>query len=100
LRRFLVPLEANAENVLILNDAFIQKYKNKATIDADYVVDKAHKKPNPAAKDADIHVAGRAPKEIGLATVAEMMNAAEHARRLAGPRKQEEARGPQLESAL
>ncbi len=73
----LVPLEAAAENVLILNNAFIEKYKNKATIDADFIIDKAHKRPNPAKKDADIHVAGRAPKEIGLAVVAEMMNAAE-----------------------
>ena len=53
----LLPLVAAAENVLILDNAFIQKYKNKATIDADYIIDKAHKKPNLASKDADIHVA-------------------------------------------
>jgi hypothetical protein len=75
---FLLPLGVAAENVLILNNAFIQKYKNRATIDADYIIDKAHPKPNVPKKDADIHVAGRAPKDIGLATVAEMMNAAEH----------------------
>ncbi len=74
----LLPLTTAAENVLILNNAFIQKYKNRATIDADYIIDKAHKDPNPAKKDADIHVAGRAPNEIGLAVVAEMMNAREH----------------------
>jgi hypothetical protein len=67
---------AAAENVLILNGDFVQKYKNRATIEANYVIDKAHKKPNPPSKDADIHVAGRSP-EIGLATVAEVMNAAE-----------------------
>src|SRR6266487_1580716 len=74
----LLPLTTAAENVLFLNNAFIQKYKNRATLDADYIIDKAHKDPNPAKKDADIHVAGRAPKEIGLAVVAEMMNAREH----------------------
>jgi len=58
-----------------LKQEFIEKYKNRITIDADgYVVDKAHKQPNPGAKDGDLHVAGRAP-EIGLATVAEIMNA-------------------------
>ena len=71
------PLKVAAENVLILNNAFIQKYKNRATIDADYIIDKAHKQPNAASKDGDIHVAGRSPKDVGLATVAEMMNARE-----------------------
>ena len=71
-------ISANSENVLTLKDAFIQKYKNRATIEADYIIDKAHKKPNAPSKDADIHVAGRSPSAIGLATVAEMMNAAEH----------------------
>lgn len=51
--------------------------KNRATIEANYIIDKAHKHPNPAEKDADMHVAGRAPTEIGLATVAEIMNAAD-----------------------
>ena len=73
---FLATGIAAAENVIVLKDAFIQKYKNRATIDAQYVIDKAHKRPNAANKDGDIHVAGRAP-EIGLATVAEVMNAAE-----------------------
>lgn len=74
----LAPLDVAAENVLVLNNTFIQKYKNRATIDADYIIDKAHKQPNPASKDGDIHVAGRSPKDVGLATVAEMMNASEH----------------------
>jgi hypothetical protein len=37
-------------------------------------VDKAHKQLNPASKDGDLHVAGRAP-ETGLPAVAELMNA-------------------------
>ena len=36
----------------------------------------AHAKPNSGAKDGDMHAAGRAPKEIGLPMVAEVMNAA------------------------
>jgi hypothetical protein len=68
---------SGAENVLILNGDFIQKYKNRATIEASYLIDKAHHKPNSPSKDAGIPIAGRAPEEIGLATVAEVMNAAE-----------------------
>jgi hypothetical protein len=55
---FLVP-SAAAETVLILKNEFIQKYyKNRATIEVYYLIDKAHKKLNPASRDADIHVAG------------------------------------------
>src|SRR6266849_1820767 len=67
---------AAAETVLTLNTSFVEKYKNRLTIDADYVVDKAHPRPNPPSKDGDMHVAGRAP-QIGLAAVAEIQNAAE-----------------------
>jgi hypothetical protein len=63
-----------ADNILELNKSFIEKYKNKLTISVHYTVDAAHKRPNPASKDGDMHVAGRAP-EIGLATVAEIQNA-------------------------
>ena len=63
-----------ADSILELNQSFIEKYKNKLTISVHYTVDAAHKRPNPAAKDGDLHVAGRAP-EIGLATVAEIQNA-------------------------
>src|SRR5262245_34530634 len=57
--------------------AFIEKYKNRATIDASFVVDHAHPHPNPPQKDGDMHVAGRAQKEVGLPMVAEVMNAAQ-----------------------
>jgi len=70
----LLTQSAYAEEILELNRSFIEKYKNKLTISVNYTVDAAHKKPNPPAKDGDMHVAGRAP-EIGLATVAEIQNA-------------------------
>jgi hypothetical protein len=59
-----------------LKKAFVAKYKDRATIDATFLVDHAHKKPNAPAKDGDMHVAGRAPKEVGLPMVAEIINAA------------------------
>src|SRR5215831_8856187 len=61
---------ATAEEILELNRTFIEQHKNKLTINVMYFVDAAHKKPNPPAKDGDLHAAGRA-TEIGLATVAE-----------------------------
>ncbi len=67
---------ANAQITIRLRNAFIEQIKNRTTIDATFTVDKAHKQPNPPSKDADIHVAGRAP-EIQLPIVAEMMNAIE-----------------------
>jgi hypothetical protein len=66
-------LFANIE--ITLKDDFINRYKNRATIDASFVVDKAHKHPNRGAADGDLHVAGRA-DQVGLPIVAEIMNAA------------------------
>lgn len=64
-----------AEPITIsLKNSFIKANKDRATIDATYTVDKAHAKANSPSKDGDLHVAGRAP-EIGLAAVAEIMNA-------------------------
>ena len=65
-----------AGGTLVLKKAFVEKYRNRATIDANFFVDHAHKKPNAPAKDGDMHVAGRAPKEVGLPMVAEVINAA------------------------
>src|ERR1700732_4857845 len=64
---------ANIE--ITLKNEFIEKFKYATTISVSFVVDKAHKHPNPPPKDADLHVAGRA-DEVGLAIVAEIMNAA------------------------
>ena len=70
----LLSQAALAEEVLELNRSFIEQYKNRLTIRVTYFVDAAHKQPNPASKDGDMHVAGRSP-QIGLATVAEIQNA-------------------------
>jgi hypothetical protein len=71
----LLAVAAQAEIQITLQGSFVEKYKNRATIDAVFTVDKAHARPNPPASDGDLHAAGRAP-EIGLAAVAEVMNAA------------------------
>jgi hypothetical protein len=65
---------ANATIEITLKNSFIEQYKDRATIAAQFTIDMAHKKPNPPSKDGDLHIAGRAP-EIKLATVAEIMNA-------------------------
>ena len=61
---------------LVLKRAFIEKYKNRATIDGTFVVDHAHKHPNAAADDGDLHAAGRS-DAVGLPMVSEVMNAAQ-----------------------
>lgn len=68
-------LQAAAEISITLNNTFITKYKNRATIDTQFVVDHSKGKPNPASKDGDMHVAGRDARNIGMAAVAEIMNA-------------------------
>ena len=70
----LIPVVAQAQIEITLKNSFIEKFKDRATVDATFTVDKAHKRPNPGSKDGDLHIAGRAP-EIGLAIVAEIMNA-------------------------
>ena len=70
----LLPLAAYADIEITLKNSFIEKFKNRVTIDANFTVDTAHKRPNPPNKDGDLHAAGRAP-EIGLPAVAEVMNA-------------------------
>jgi hypothetical protein len=67
---------AAADTVLTLNADFIEAFKSRVTIDATYIVDKAHKHPNPPEKDGDLHAAGRS-EQIGLPTVAEIENAAD-----------------------
>jgi hypothetical protein len=70
----LLPALAAAQIEITLKNSFIERFKNRTTIDASFTVDKAHQRPNTPKKDGDLHVAGRAP-EIGLAVVAEIMNA-------------------------
>jgi hypothetical protein len=59
---------------IVLKNDFIDRYKDRATIDTTYTVDKAHKTINAPAQDGDMHIAGRAP-EVELPIVAEIMNA-------------------------
>src|SRR2546426_216605 len=73
----LLPVLVYAEVEIVLKSSFIETYKNRATINVNYVIDKAHKTPNPPSKDGDMHVAGRA-QEVGLPIVAEIMNARFH----------------------
>ncbi len=61
---------------LVLQRSFIEKYKNRATIDGTFVVDHAHKHPNSPAADGDLHASGRS-EEVGLPMVSEVMNAAD-----------------------
>jgi hypothetical protein len=73
------PFAANGNIQITLKKDFIKTYKSRVTIDADdFVIDMAHKHPNPPKKDGDMHVAGRA-DSIGLPVVAEIMNAGEDA---------------------
>ncbi len=71
---FLAAPLGNAQTI-VLQRSFIEQYKNRATIDGTFIVDHAHKRPNPPAKDGDLHASGRS-KEVGLPMVAEVMNAA------------------------
>src|SRR5579859_2756738 len=64
-----------AQIQITLRQGFIDSIKNKVTISTDYIIDKAHPRPNPGSKDGDMHVAGRS-EAIGLPIVAEIMNAA------------------------
>src|SRR5262249_54013362 len=71
---FLASSTARSEIVIVLKNKFIEDYKDRVTIQADFTVDKAHARPNPPSKDGDLHVAGREP-QIEPPTVAEIMNA-------------------------
>jgi len=57
-----------------LRKSFIDSLKNHISIKAEYFVVKAHDHPNSGSKDGDLHIAGY-DNGIGLATVAEIMNA-------------------------
>jgi len=69
---------AQAEVKLTLKNSFIFKYKNRATIEANCVVDESKGKANAPSKDGDMHVAVRCSDEIALPLVAELMNAKDH----------------------
>ncbi len=64
---------------VVLNNSFIEKYKNRASMAIDMTVDEANKAPKPAFTDGDFHIAGRSP-EVGLPVVAEITNSAHEAK--------------------
>ena len=66
---------------VVLKLSWVNAYKDQATIAADFLIDHAHARPNPPSRDGDMHVAGRAPNQVGLPVVAEIMNAAGSAER-------------------
>ncbi len=57
-----------------LKKSWVEKYKDRATISATFHIDDAHDHPNPAKKDADLHIAGRS-LQVGIPMVVEIMNA-------------------------
>ena len=70
------PMGARGGSV-VLKKAWVEKYKNRATIEVKLTIDKSHKYPNSIkddGDDGDLHMAGRAPL-AGLPMVAEIMNA-------------------------
>jgi hypothetical protein len=69
----LASLAAEAQITIKLKNSFINEFREKVTISANFTVD-ATSKIHPPSQDGDIHIAGRAP-EIGLGSVAEVMNA-------------------------
>jgi hypothetical protein len=62
---------------ITLRRSFIDSLKNRVSISLNYQIFKAHSKPNPAAKDGDLHIAGIG-NHIGLPIVAEIMNARDY----------------------
>lgn len=66
---------SSSEITVTLQDSFIRIYRNRATIETMFVVDRADRRPHPAYWDGDFHVAGRA-NNIVLPIVAEIKNAA------------------------
>ena len=65
---------AHSQITISIRKSFIDSFKNRVTIDANYEVYFAHKHPNTAVKDADLHFAGY-DRAIGMPIVAEVMNA-------------------------
>lgn len=64
-----------ADVEIVLDRAFVERYKNRATIETTFTVDRAGRDAHAGYLDGDLHVAGRA-EEIGLPIVAEVENAA------------------------
>lgn len=78
LPRFGTAAAATKQSNLVLNRAWVEKYKDRATIAGEITIDHAGpvKTPGPSkpSNDGDIHAASRS-TDIGLPMVAEIMNA-------------------------
>lgn len=70
----LATFYSEAQITITIRKSFIDSFKSRLTIAANYEIWYAHKSPNPASKDGDLHFAGW-DKKIGLPIVAEIMNA-------------------------
>lgn len=68
-------LTSPKEIAIELDRSFIERYRNRVTIDAPFIVDLATVEPNGAEFDGDMHVVGRS-AVIGLPIVMEIANAA------------------------
>ncbi|HXO25970.1 MAG TPA: hypothetical protein VOA80_01370 [Thermoanaerobaculia bacterium] len=60
-----------------LDRSFVERYKDRVTIQASFTVDQSLKEPFPAFLDGDLHFAGRSP-QVGFPTVGEILDAANH----------------------
>jgi hypothetical protein len=58
---------------ILMKKSFIEKFKDRITIETTFTVDEAMQNPIAKIFDGDLHMAGRAP-EIGLPAVAEIAN--------------------------
>lgn len=73
----LLPLSTLQAETLTLSASFVNQYKNRATITAQFELDAHLSSPHrisSSGNDGDMHMAGRAP-EVQLPMVAEIMNA-------------------------
>ncbi len=69
-----LPTLAYSQSTITLRRSFIDSFMNRVTITANYDVWYTHHRAKPETEDGDIHCSGY-DKKIGLATVAEIMNA-------------------------
>ena len=61
-------------NAVTLRRSFVAQYKDRATIESQFIVDHVSRRPNPPHNDGDLHIAGR-DRGLGFVIVAELMNA-------------------------
>jgi hypothetical protein len=57
----LFACSARADIRIVLNDSFIDQFKDRMSISACFSVDEAKGRANSPSKDGDLHMAGRSP---------------------------------------